>query len=107
MVTMKRGEVWWANLPPPAGKRPVLLLSRNAAYAVRSLVTVAPTARTVRNIPAEVPLGPADGLPQPCVVNCDSIVTISKALLAERITVLGPVKLAAVNAAIRFALFIG
>lgn len=103
---MKRGEVWWANLPPPAGRRPVLLLSRNAAYAVRSLITIAPITRTARGILAEVPLGPADGLPRPCVANCDSIATIPKALLVERIAVLGPTKLAAVNAAIRFALFL-
>lgn len=103
---MRRGEVWWANLPPPAGRRPVLLLSRNAAYAVRSLVTIAPITRTVRGIPAEVPLGPAEGLSQPCVVNCDSITTIPKDLLAERIAVLSTAKLAAVNAAIRFALSI-
>ena len=38
---MKRGEVWWANLPKPVGRRPVVLLSRNAAYAVRASVTVA------------------------------------------------------------------
>jgi len=103
---VKRGEVWWANLPAPAGRRPVLLLSRNAAYVVRALVTVAPITRTVRGIPTEVPLGPADGLSQPCVVNCDSITTIPKDLLAERIVLLGPAKLAAVNAAIRFALSI-
>lgn len=103
---MKRGEVWWANLPAPAGRRPVLLLSRNAAYAVRALVTVAPITRTVRGIPTEVPLGPTDGLSQPCVVNCDSITTIPKDLLAERIVLLGPAKLAAVNVAIRFALSI-
>lgn len=101
---MKRGEVWWANLPPPTGRRPVLLLSRDAAYAVRSLITIAPITRTVRGIPAEVPLGLPDGLPRPCVVNCDSIATISKALLVERIAALGPTKLAAVNAAIRFTL---
>jgi mRNA interferase MazF len=97
---VKRGEVWWANLPAPAGRRPVLLLSRNAAYTVRSLVTVAPITRTVRGIPAEVPLGPADGLPQPCVVNCDSITTIPKDLLAERIVLLRPARLGAINAAV-------
>lgn len=103
---MRRGEVWWADLPPPAGRRPVLLLSRNSAYTVRSLITIAPITTTVRDIPVEVPLGPADGLPRPCAVNCDSIATISKTLLAGRITVLSPAKLAAVNAAIRFALSI-
>ena len=40
---MKRGEVWWANLPKPVGRRPVVLLSRNAAYPVRASVTVAPS----------------------------------------------------------------
>ena len=33
---MKRGEIWWADLPPPVGRRPVLLLSRDRAYVVRS-----------------------------------------------------------------------
>lgn len=103
---MKRGEVWWADLPTPAGRRPVLLLSRNAAYAVRSLVTIARITRTIRGIPAEVPLGLADGLPQPCVVNCDSLTTFPKELLAERIVPLRPAKLAAVSAAYRFALSI-
>lgn len=29
---MRQFEVWWTNLPQPAGRRPVLLLSRNDAY---------------------------------------------------------------------------
>jgi hypothetical protein len=29
---MRQYEVWWASLPQPAGRRPVLLLSRNGAY---------------------------------------------------------------------------
>ncbi|MFC1989823.1 type II toxin-antitoxin system PemK/MazF family toxin [Chloroflexota bacterium] len=39
---MRRGEIWWAELEPPVGERPVVLLSRNEAYNVRSLVIVAP-----------------------------------------------------------------
>ena len=54
---MRRGEIWWAELTPPAGRRPVLLLSRNEAYAVRELVTVAPVTTRMRHIPSEVPLG--------------------------------------------------
>ena len=101
---MRRGEVWWADLPPPAGRRPVLLLSRNEAYAVRTLVTVAPVTTRIRNIPVEVPLGPADGMPQDCVVNLDTITTIARAVLDQRITTLTPERMAAVEAAIRFAL---
>lgn len=53
---MQRGEVWWARLPEPVGRRPVLLLSRNAVYAVRASITVAPITTRIRNIPVEVPL---------------------------------------------------
>ena len=101
---MSRGEVWWANLPPPAGRRPVLLLSRDAAYAVRSLVTVAPISTRIRGIPSEVPLGLDDGLPRRGVVNLDSTTTIPKDCLASRLAALRATKLVAVNAAIKYAL---
>ena len=99
--------MWWAELDAPAGHRPVLLLSRNDAYPVRSLVTVAPVTTRIRKIPVEVPLGPADGLPKECVANLDSVVTIRKALLRRRLAVLGPAKLQAVGEALRFALDLG
>lgn len=101
---MKRCEVWWADLPPPAGRRPVVLLSRDEAYAVRALVTVAPVTTRIRRIPAEVDLGPEDGLPKPCVVNLDAIVTVPKAHLGEPITQLRPEKIRQIEAALRFAL---
>jgi mRNA interferase MazF len=101
---VRRGEVWWADLPRPIGRRPVVLLSRDAAYRVRTAITVAPVARTVRNIPVEVPLGPADGLPAPCVVNLDDITTIPRALVTERITALSPERMHEVGEAARFAL---
>lgn len=101
---MKKGEIWWASLPPPIGRRPVLLLSRNEAYLVRTAVTVAPLTTTIRHIAVEVPLTPSDGVPQPCVINCDDLLTIRKSLLQEKITVLAQAKLALVHEAIRFAL---
>lgn len=101
---MQRGEVWWASLPPPAGRRPVLLLSRDRAYAVRTWVTVAAVTRTVRDIPTEVRLGPEDGMPADCVVNLDDIATIPKAWLVERVTALSSAKMDAVAAAVKFAL---
>ena len=101
---MRRGEVWWAELPPPIGRRPVVLLSRDVAYRVRTSVTVAIITRVARNIPVEVPLGPEDGMPRRCVVNLDDILTIPKARLAERITTLSPEKMAAVARAVVYAL---
>ncbi|OLE50461.1 MAG: hypothetical protein AUG01_00925 [Candidatus Rokubacteria bacterium 13_1_20CM_2_69_58] len=101
---MRRGEIWWAELPPPAGRRPVVLLSRNEAYAVRELVTVAPVTTRVRRIPTEVPLGPAEGLPKACVANLDTITTIARRTLTQPIGPLVPEKLAAVERALAFAL---
>lgn len=101
---MRRGEVWWADLPHPAGRRPVLLLSRNAAYRVRTSVTVGAITRTVRGIPVEVPLDASDGMPVDCVVNLDNILTIPKSMLVERMTILSESKLAAVRKAVVFAL---
>ena len=101
---MRRGEVWWADLPAPAGRRPVVLLSRNEAYSVRELVTVAPITTRVRRIPTEVPLGPAEGLPKACVVNLDTITTIPRRTLTQLVRPLSPDKLAAMERALLFAL---
>ena len=101
---MRRGEVWWAEQPQPIGRRPVVLLSRDEAYSVRNAVTVAQITTTVRNIPVEVILDEKDGLPQACVVNLDTITTIRKAVLTERICALKAEKIQAMNRAIKFAL---
>jgi mRNA interferase MazF len=101
---VKRGEIWWAELPRPAGRRPVILLSRDEAYEVRRLVTVAPVTTRVRGIPVEVPLGPKDGMPRECVVNLDTVTSIPKDALKERLTILSRAKMTAVERALRFAL---
>ena len=101
---MYKGEVWWANLPSPVGKRPVVLLSRDEAYSVRNAVTVAEVTSTIRNIPVEVNLGTEDGLPKKCVINLDTIITIRKELLIEKITDLTSEKIDEINKAIKFAL---
>jgi mRNA interferase MazF len=82
----------------------VLLLSRNEAYAVRELVMAAPLTTRIRGIPSEVPLGDEDGVPRACVVNLDSITTIPKASLRERLTILSAEKLKAVEEALYFSL---
>ena len=101
---MQRGEVWWANFPGPIGRHPVVLLSRDEAYLVRSSVTVAEITTTIRDIPVEVPLDISDGLSKKCVANLDSIITIPKNLLESHITTLSPEKVEKINEAIKFAL---
>ena len=101
---MKRGEIWWAELEPPAGRRPVLLLSRDEAYAIRSLVIIAPITTHIRHIPSEVLLGTNDGMPRECVANLDTITTIPKDCLHNQLITLNTQKLKEIDAAIRFAL---
>ena len=101
---MKRGEIWWAELGAPAGRRPVLLLSRDEAYMVRELVTVAPVATRIRNIPTEVPLSLDGGLPKSCVVNLNTITTTAKSSLSDRLTSLSFEKMEAAETALHFVL---
>jgi mRNA interferase MazF len=101
---MKKGEIWWAELEPPAGRRPVALLSRDDAYQVRSLVIVASVTTRIRNIPSEVLLSTEDELPRACAINLDVITTIPKECLSQKITLLKPEKQREVDNAIRFAL---
>jgi mRNA interferase MazF len=101
---MRRGEVWWARLPLPAGRRPVVLVSRGDAYAVRQKVTVAEVSTVVRAIPSEVALGRSDGMPKPCVINTDNLVTIPKALLESKIVSLDAERVGELERALAFSL---
>lgn len=101
---MKRGDIWWANLPPPTGRRPVVLLSRNAAYERRQLVTIAPITSRARGIRSEVILDKSDGLKKKSVANLDTIATIPKAALDSKVSSLSREKIIEVEDAIRFAL---
>jgi mRNA interferase MazF len=101
---MRRGEIWWARLALPAGRRPVVLVSRDIAYAVKSSVTVAEVSTVVRAIRSEVALGRSDGKPRHCVVNTHNLVTIDKTLLESRIASLTAAKLEQLDDALRFSL---
>ena len=70
---MKQFEIWWADLPQPTGRRPVVLLSRNDAYGYLSKFVAVEITTAVRQIASEVPLGEEEGLSQVCVANCDNL----------------------------------
>lgn len=101
---MKHGEIRWYKFVKPDKKRPVLILTRNSVLEYLGEVTIAPITSTVRNIPSEVPLSKADGMPRDCAVNCDHLQTVSKGKIGSLITSLPPSKMTDVSHAIRFAL---
>ncbi len=100
-----RGDIYWAELGPPAGRRPVCVLTRDAASEVLSGVTCAPITRTIRGIRSEVEVGPDEGLPETSVISCDIVLTLRKELLAaDSIGHLGLAKRADLDGALRYAL---
>lgn len=102
MTKIRQGEIWWADLPAPAGRRPVLVLTRSDAIAHMGNVTVAPLTRTVRDIDSEVVLSPSHGVPTVCAVSLDNIMTIVKTILDRRVVTLSADTMKQVFEAIRF-----
>jgi mRNA interferase MazF len=94
--------VWWSE-DPTLGRRPVLVLARDAALPVLKRPLVAPLTTRIRGIPTEVLLDEDDGLPRPCVVSLDNMLPFPVSLLTERITRLGPDRMEAVCQALQLA----
>lgn len=102
---VKRGDVCWAHLDPPAGRRPVVVLTRDSAIPVLDYLTIVPITKTVRGIASELPLDETNGLPGPCVAGCDNVTTILKSRVDEdRVGSIGSSKRFALDQALRFAL---
>jgi mRNA interferase MazF len=89
---VNRGEVWWVERPE-LGRRPHLVLTRQAAIPVLNAVIAVPATRTVRDIPTEVRLGRDDGMPEECALSLDNVTLIPRAYFAERICRLGPARM--------------
>jgi mRNA interferase MazF len=80
-----RGELWWCEVAE-AGRRPVVVLSRDAAIPRVRRALIGPCTTTIRGIPSEVPLDPTeDPVPRPSVVNLDSVESVSIGTLVERL----------------------
>ncbi|HET7292084.1 MAG TPA: type II toxin-antitoxin system PemK/MazF family toxin [Vicinamibacteria bacterium] len=101
---MRQYEIWWADLPGPIGRRPVLLLSRDAAFGYLTRVIVVEVTTVVRNIPVEVPLGRAEGLPRRSVANFDNLHVVPRARLSARIGFVGASRVGELKRALGSAL---
>jgi mRNA interferase MazF len=80
-----RGEVWWCELAE-IGRRPVVVLSRDAAIPRLRRTLIGPCTTTIRGIPSEVLLEPGeDPVPLTSVVNLDSVESVALGTLVERL----------------------
>ena len=91
---MRRGEVWWASLPPPIGsgpgyRRPVLVIQANEFNESRIKTAVAVVMTTnlrLAGAPGNVRCGAKEtGLPRESVVNVSQVVTVDKELFTQRV----------------------
>ncbi len=103
MATPLRGELWWCE-PPEVGRRPVVVLSRDAAIPRLRRALVAPCTTTIRGLPSEVLLEPGeDPIGRPSAVNLDSAESVSLAVLVERIGRLSDDRMRQICAALEVA----
>ena len=98
-----RGEVWWCEIGE-TGRRPVVVMSRDAVIPRHRRVLVAPCTTTIRGLVSEVGLEPGeDPIPLRSAVNLDSVESVSVALLVERIGRLADDRMGQVCAALAVA----
>ena len=99
----RRGELWWCE-PPEIGRRPVVVLSRDAAIPRLRRTLVAPCTTTIRGLPSEVILEPGkDPVHLRSAVNLDSVESVSVAVLVERMGVLSGARMSEICAALSVA----
>ena len=98
-----RGEMWWCELPE-VGRRPVVILSRDVAIPRLGRTLVAPCTTTIRGLPSEVILEPADDpVPRRSAINLDSVESVSVAVLVERLGRLADERMTEICAALEIA----
>lgn len=79
---MRHGDIRWYRFAKPDKRRPVLILTRDSALEFLGEVTVAPLTSRVRDIPTEVVLTEADGVPRESAVNLDHVQTVARGEMA-------------------------
>lgn len=97
------GELWWSALPE-IGRRPVSVLSCDAAIPRLRRALVAPWTTTIRRLAREVVLEPGDDpVPRRLAINLDSVESVARAILVQRIGRLADTRMREVCAALEVA----
>jgi mRNA interferase MazF len=112
-MVIRRGEIWWANLPEPRGsepgyRRPVLVIQSDAFNTSRisSVVVVVITSNVrLAEAPGNLLLSPkSSGLPKPSVANVSQIVTLDRGFLTHKVKSLSKRDLTLVEDGLRLVL---
>ena len=102
-----RGELWWCELPE-VGRRPVVVLSRDAAIPRLRRALVAPCTTIIRGLGSEVVLEPGDDpVPRRSAVNLDSVESVSVGVLVQRLGTLSGDRMREVCRALEIAVDCG
>lgn len=110
---VRRGEMWWAALPPPSGsgpgyRRPVLIIQTNEFNRshLRTVLAVVITSNVrLAQAPGNVLLSQQEtGLAKDSVANVSQIITLDKEFLGECVGTLPGGLLRKVEAGIRLIL---
>jgi len=102
-VLPARGEVWWCEMAE-IGRRPVVVLSRDAVIPRLRRALVAPCTTTIRGLASEVVLEPGDDpVPRRSAVNLDSVESVSVAVLVNRLGRLADTRMREICGAIEVA----
>lgn len=68
--------------------RPAVIMHRDVGGRVLNALLVAPLTTTIRDVPTEVRLGPADGIDRECVASLDNLTLLRKDRLRAPIALL-------------------
>src|SRR5882757_9047987 len=110
---MKRGEVWWASLPPPVGsgpglRRPVVIVQSNPFNDSRIATVVIATITSnlaLAEAPGNIRIGKAEsGLSKPSVINVSQVLTLDRSYLTERVRALPQPVMNRVDSGLRLVL---
>ncbi|MGQ0644311.1 MAG: type II toxin-antitoxin system PemK/MazF family toxin [Elusimicrobiota bacterium] len=110
---MKRGEIWWADLPDPAAsepgyRRPVLVVQSDAfnGSPIQTVIAVALTSNVrLADAPGNVKLSTRKtGLPKESVANVSQIITLDKSFLLEKCGALDHAMMSLVDEGMRLVL---
>lgn len=99
----ERGEVWWCELVD-VGRRPVVVLSRDAAIPRLRRTLPAPCTTNSRGLRSEVILEPADDpVPGRAAVTRDSVESVSVGVPVERLGRLADARMGGICVAVEVA----